>query len=366
MIVTQARIYGGLERLFGNICMAVRAQGGAVTLVFFERAGAEWLAAARWPDALRAESIDLSDVTRHAFPERLCEIVAQHRIDALCLLKAGPYEALPALRRRHPGLWVTAFQPNPVDPLRMNRLYAPLLDRIMVEGQGVADMLVAHGEAPERIEIIPSGILLAPFLHQASDPSLYRRLGLAPERPVLGYVGRLAREKNPLAFARLAGRLRDLPLQPLLIGSGPLGEELRDALAAEGLGGRVPIRAASAEQMPAILRLIDILVVPSLLDGRPQVIMEAMACGCVVVATAVGAIPELVADGRTGLVVPADDGDALEAAVRRLAGDPALRRGMAAAARETAARRFDLARVMPLYLETLMGPGRVLPSSSTD
>jgi glycosyltransferase involved in cell wall biosynthesis len=84
----------------------------------------------------------------------------------------------------------------------------------------------------------------------------------------------------------------------------------------------------------------DVFVLPTAADASPHVVLEAMAAGLPVVATPVGAIPEMVADGRTGLLVPAGDPDALRAALERL-GDPGLRARMGAAAHARARERFD-------------------------
>jgi glycosyltransferase involved in cell wall biosynthesis len=84
-------------------------------------------------------------------------------------------------------------------------------------------------------------------------------------------------------------------------------------------------------------------------EGCPNALLEAMAAGKPVVAARTGGIPEVVVDGKTGILVPREDVDALQAALRRLAADPALRASMGAAGRERAKSEFSAARLVESY-----------------
>ena len=100
-------------------------------------------------------------------------------------------------------------------------------------------------------------------------------------------------------------------------------------------------------------------------EGAPLSVLEAMAAGLPVVASAVGGVPEIVADGATGLLVPPDDAAALAAALEQLLADAALRRRLGAAGRERVRVRFDLAELqrahLELYARELARAGRPMP-----
>jgi glycosyltransferase involved in cell wall biosynthesis len=103
--------------------------------------------------------------------------------------------------------------------------------------------------------------------------------------------------------------------------------------------------------VPALLASADVFVLSSLSEGMPISILEAMAAGLPVVATAVGGVPELVVDGETGLLVPPGNAEALEAAVRKVVEDGALRRRMGVAGRRRALDRFDLPAFRTAHVE---------------
>src|SRR5579871_2061356 len=176
-----------------------------------------------------------------------------------------------------------------------------------------------------RIHVCPNGIDLVEF-HARREG---RPAGLLASDLVIGTVCALRPEKGlPTlieAFARLRGRVA---AKLLIVGSGPmLGPLKTQARAARVAGDCVFVPAA--DNVADWLRAIDIFVLPSRSEAFSNSLMEAMACGCAVVASRVGGNPELVRDGDTGLSFPVDDAVALAAVIDRLARDPALRCGLA-------------------------------------
>ncbi|PVZ07996.1 glycosyltransferase family 4 protein [Actinomycetospora cinnamomea] len=139
-------------------------------------------------------------------------------------------------------------------------------------------------------------------------------------------------------------------------------ERARALAAALGVDGAVTVHDwLPKAEVDALLDAADVLVLPSLGEGQPMVVLEAMARGLAVVATDVGGIPGLVTDGREGLLVPPSDGARLTEALVAVLADPARRRAMGAAAHHRAATEFDVdvvsRRVEDLYAD-LLTPGR--------
>jgi glycosyltransferase involved in cell wall biosynthesis len=194
-------------------------------------------------------------------------------------------------------------------------------------------LVLGWGLAPERVSVIANPAPVVPELPARED--LREELGL--DGPTLGFAGRLMPAKAlDVALAALA-RLPGVSL--LLVGEGPdrrALERMRDEL---GLDGRVRfLGGRSREDVLRVLRAADVAILSSRWENFPHALVEALAVGTPVVATAVGGVGEIVHDGENGLLVPSGDADALAAAVRRLLDDSALRERLAAAAAPSVAR----------------------------
>jgi glycosyltransferase involved in cell wall biosynthesis len=186
----------------------------------------------------------------------------------------------------------------------------------------------------------------------------YQAFDLQPGCLHLVCVGRLAPEKGQAFLLEALALLGDqLPeLQTVFFGDGPLKEELQGRCAQLGLTGRVRF----AGQRPDIRRWLpffDLFVLPSAWEGLSQALLEAMAAGLPVTATAVGGSPEAVVEGETGLLIAPGDPPALASAITRLAQDPALRQRMGAAGRRRVEAHFDLAKTIKdlgIFYEALL------------
>jgi colanic acid/amylovoran biosynthesis glycosyltransferase len=206
------------------------------------------------------------------------------------------------------------------------------------------DYLAEHAtpRASERLHVVHCGVELAtiPFRRESREDDLVVAVGRLD--PIKGFdvlvdaLGELRREGRRV-------RCR-------IIGQGPLEADLRERIARHGIGDTVElVGALPQEKVREALYGAAIFVLPSVVtatgdrDGIPVSLMEAMAAGTPVVSTRVSGIPELVDDGREGLLVPQRDPPALARALARLLDDPALGEQMAHAARKKVEREFDAA-----------------------
>jgi glycosyltransferase involved in cell wall biosynthesis len=238
---------------------------------------------------------------------------------------------------------------------------------------GTIPVAVAHavGASVERrygvrnVTVIPNGVPIPRQLMAPADRDRPRAaLGLAPDDVVLAFVGRLAPQKDPalLLEAFAASVAAKHPRAALLfVGDGPLRRPLQERAQALGIAARV-LFAGVRRDARELLEAVDVLVLPSGWEGSPMSVLEAMAAGKAVVATAVGGVPELIEDGRTGLLVPAGDIAHLGAALERLCIDSQSRARLGQAAQIHVRERFDedsMARAyIHLYQQLLEGRGR--------
>jgi glycosyltransferase involved in cell wall biosynthesis len=211
-----------------------------------------------------------------------------------------------------------------------------------------------------KLAVVPNGIDTR-RLQCEPNPDLRAHLSRNGTRPVVLTMARLVEEKG-IAF--LLEATRSLPdVQVVIAGDGPQRDALERQARALGVGGRVVFLGRRSD-VPQLLACSDIVVLPSLNEGLPLAVLEAMAAGKPVVATIVGGTDELIADGQTGLLVPPRDPPALAAAVRSLAENPKLASAIAAAGRRHVEQSFSatamLERVTTIYEELLSARGALM------
>ncbi|HSS32216.1 MAG TPA: glycosyltransferase [Solirubrobacterales bacterium] len=197
-------------------------------------------------------------------------------------------------------------------------------------------VLLEEGVTPEKIVYIPNGLPLTEMRSTAAATPGRAAVGLPDGVPLVMQVGVFREEKNQAGALEAAAGIRESGLDAHLafVGDGWTKEEV-EARAAE-LGADWAHFLGRRADVAALLPLADVLVQPSLADAMPLTVMEAMAVGVPVVATAVGDVPSMLAAGG-GIVVAPDDRVALETALRELLTDPARRAELGAAGEQIAA-----------------------------
>lgn len=174
---------------------------------------------------------------------------------------------------------------------------------------------------------------------------LRRELGFTDDQVVFGYVGRMVPIKDLPTLIRAFASMADSRVGLALFGDGESREQLEKLVSA--LGPSLPVRFAGwVSDVAAVYRMLDVAVLSSLNEGTPLSLIEAMAAGKAVVATAVGGVPDLIADGLNGIVVPPGDERRLAEAMARLASDPESRNRMGRCGRLEAAGRFRSSRLV--------------------
>ena len=205
-----------------------------------------------------------------------------------------------------------------------------------------------HRLAPrDRLVTIPNGLDIGPGGDPPPASDIGRIIGAGSGGPVVGTVARLHRQKGISHLLRAAPKiLAAVPgTRIVVVGEGPLGGKLRRRAAALGLEGRF-IFLGESEDARRIMSLFDVFVLPSLWEGLPFVLVEAAALGKPIVASAVDGVPEIIDNGKTGILVPPGDAEALANAVISLLSDRPSAAAMAAAAKALIPPRFPLRRTI--------------------
>lgn len=210
---------------------------------------------------------------------------------------------------------------------RLDRMTMRWADRVVFNSAAVVRAsLETEGVRPEQACVIVNGVEPLPPGTAPADPAA---LGLRPGAMVILAAGRLQPQKRmSVLVSALAALPQPLAHAELLVaGGGPLLESLRQQAAGLGIAHRVHL-LGTRDDLPALMALADVFVLPSAWEGMPNAVMEAMAAGCPVVATSIDGTRDLIPEASYGWLVAPDDVEQLAAALSEALGDrsEALRR----------------------------------------
>ncbi len=223
------------------------------------------------------------------------------------------------------------------------------------------DVITQEGVAAAKIRVVYNGIDADRYM-QPHDPNLRRELGLPIGVPVVGVVANFIHYKGHRVFLDACCRLRAArpDARFLLIGDGPCRAELERRTIELKLGEAVRF-LGSREDIPELLAQINIAALPSMEEGFPNAVLEAMAAGIPVVASRVGGVPEAIVDGSTGFLVTPGEPEELAGSILALLNDPARAEAMGRAGRRRVVERFGITRMVEetqaIYEELLGDPG---------
>ncbi len=248
-------------------------------------------------------------------------------------------------------------------PVGSRWTYTGLPHKVVAVSEHVAGLLRARGVRSGDVRTVPDGI---DPVSRPAHSTLRAELGIAPHALVVGCVAHLRPQKGQALLVAAMARLPHVDAHLVLAGAGSQQAALRARACALGCGGRVHFLGHRAD-ISNVLAGCDIFALPTASEALGTAFIEASAHGLPVVGTRVGGVPEVVAHGQTGLLVPPGDVAALAAALGRLAADPPLRlaMGRAGEARIRGDARFSSAGMAAgmeaAYLAWLAGPGAGRP-----
>ena len=247
----------------------------------------------------------------------------------------------PLVRTRHIALAVR--------PHAANRwLYRRATALVVTVTEAIRGQLVASGLVDaDRALALQGGADAERYRPLPRDPEMYRRLGGHPGEPLVGMVAGLRVMKGHAIVVEAAARLAARGIRPhfAFVGRGSVEKMVRDTIELAGLGAQFSI-VGFVDDLPAALAALDVaLYVPLESDGMSRVVFETLAAGRPLVASRVGVVPEVLADGRHAALVPAGDAEALAATLAPLVSDAATRERLGESGRRLIDERFSGARV---------------------
>ncbi|HEX9037179.1 MAG TPA: glycosyltransferase [Ktedonobacterales bacterium] len=347
----------------------VRDEWGSIYYLAGGKSGAYSRA---WNETLTRTLLDLHDKdafdivasqSAAAFPyiEMRGRLAPSQRIPTVVMTHGAVLAALPGHlkeMRYHPAQVLLRRLPEDALNWENFRRGLPGADHITVlsEADG-ADIRRWFPVPAHNITVIPNGVDTVAFSpSSAARAEARERLGLGSDESVIGILASLEPRKgqhvmlDALATPALRAAQDLRPVRLALIGDGPSRAALRARAERLGLADRVVYAGPVAhDQAPALLNAMDIVALPSLAEGMPLALLEAMACGKAIVASDVGAISDVLVDGVNGLLVPPAAPQALARALDTLIGDPNYASALGARARLDTAPRYDVSRSTSRY-----------------
>lgn len=342
---------GGLERFVLDLINATASDVRHI-VVCLERKGELAASCA----AAEVISLDLRPGLQFGAVSRIAEIVKSNHISLIHTHneKAQFYGTLAGLKTRVPVVHTKHGKNNLDFRSRIRNYLASLLcARVVAVSRDATLQCVRDERIPAtKVLTILNGVDTVTF-SPGSDSRFYKAaLGIDPEVPVIGIVARLAPVKDHATLLAACQILREsgVNFRLLVVGDGPLKHELEARAESLGISDCV-IFTGSRRNIPEFMRAMDVFVLSSVSEGISLTLIEAMSCELPVVATAVGGNPEVVLDGETGFLVPAQNPASMAEKIGLLLENPVLRSQFGLKGRQRAEGEFSLSRAAAQYVD---------------
>lgn len=325
--ISTARIWGGGEVHLRALCFGLLARGHDVTVACRRGTPVH--------DALQDDGLPLVALPEKDDALALAREAARRRIDVLHAhqSKGARLAAAAHYLAGRPAAVLTKHTLGPPG----EEVPRASLARVIAVSRAVARDCLAGGFTEAQVRVVPNGVDLRRF-HPNVPAAPLSLLGLPPGARPVAIAGRLSREKGAYAALKAMFPLcAEFNLHFLVLGEGEDRDRLARLAQRRGREDRLHLLGRQADVRP-YLAAAEVVVAPGPREAFGLAMLEAMAMGRAVVAMDAGGVPEVITDGRDGLLVPPDAGMALSAAVYRLLADGALRRRLGEAARDRAAR----------------------------
>lgn len=299
----------------------------------------------RLSQLLRREHVGL--VNAHGYPDHLVSVLAANLTGSTTVVRT---------KHNHVPLKGGALS---------RYLYGSLTGRVIAISEHIRDVMLASGLSPAQVTTIRTAVNLGDFRPREKNARLAQELNIPAGHTVIGIVARITERKGFRNLFEAVKLLIDQerPVVCLVVGGGANQEKvatLKRFVGSLGIGHHI-VPTGKRIDIPEVLSLMDVFVLPSLAEGLGRSLLEAMAAGRPIVATRVGGIPEAIEDGVSGLLVPPGDSQSLASAIARLIDNPREAAALGRAARGRAEFLFDQTRMIDsicrLYEELLPAAG---------
>jgi len=337
--------FGGLESVVRELSAGHMKRGHTVRVALILSPGDHPHPLAAALDALGVEALPVHVGNRDYRGERraIRALCRQHRPDVLhthgyrCDVVdggAGRAEGVPTVSTCH-GFIESSWRGRLHQWLQRRALRK--FDAVVAVSQQIGERLLEAGVDSARMRVVPNAVTAGPG---AATREEARKLLRLPDKPLIGWVGRISAEKGPDVALEAFARLEDHDACLVFVGSGRDATQLQARAQALGVSDRIIWRGAVPDAA-RFFRAFDAFLLSSRTEGIPMVLLEAMAANVPIVATRVGGVPEVL-DSHSAFLVESEDVDGIAAALGTALGNPELSRAKSDRARQRLAERFAI------------------------
>ena len=334
---------GGAETVISRIAGHLVEKGFHITLITTNFVEPEMADTTPWFEVSTSEIYHLPRFLNESeWKDFIFYLITTRRIDIAWVIGSSFfYGLMPEIISYFPNICIVDMLFNTVGHTGSNRQYNYCIDINLTENQEVKQWLIDHGEDPERIVTCINGVdvtAYSPLMKKSEDMILKSGKDYSM---IVGFCGRFSEEKGPDYFLEIVGQMEsDDDIGFIMIGDGPLFQKTLDHIQARGLADRIHCFGMVNDVRPC-LGDCDVLVLPSRVDGRPNAVLQALAMGVPVVASRVGALPEIIQDGSNGFLCQVGHIDEFVSHIKMLSSDPRLRANLGQNARRYAETHLD-------------------------
>jgi len=247
--------------------------------------------------------------------------------------------------------------------------------KVIAVSGSLRQYLIAAGLSPQKVVTVHNAVDLGIFTSSVSfhnTQAVRNRLGIGSDPPIVSIIGRLTSQKGHRYFLESAKCILEVwpETRFLIVGDGPLRDELESLSLSLGIAQAVRF-LGYRQDIATLMGMSDVIVMPSLREGLPYILLEALALARPVVGTRVGGIPEVIKHGETGFLVPSKDSEGLAEAIIQLLGNPEEAARLGERGRELVLREFNVEttvqKIAAVYTEVLSGvSGRICLDEGCD
>ena len=355
LLAIPAMSFGGAEKLLSTVVAHLRRNGWRIVIISTTAQNSATGDTSAWFTALTDEVYCLPlFLPPGEWQDFVSYIYATRRPDVA--LNCGStffYNIVRNLRELYPATATVDMLFNISGHTKSHQDNKAAFDLAFCESAAVADWYREIGWKVDQICLLKSGVDTRAYAPRARAASLVKALDIRDEQIIIGFSGRLSEEKAPDIFMTIAALSKDIPnVRFIMTGVGRMEKRIRSMQAALPPSVRFDF-LGNVDNIAEALSLYDLLVLPSLIDGRPLIVLEAQACGIPVIASFVGALPELVIDEHNGFLCRPGDAADFVARIKEAVAMPERLRAMKMAARKCAVEQFDGSRFVQDYERAL-------------
>ena len=288
--------------------------------------------------------------------EFILYVIKTKKIDMLFLVGSEfVYEMLPEIKQRFPKIKVVDQLFNEFGHIDNNRKYCEFIDVSITANNKIANILKEkYYEKDQKIKVIIHGVDTHIEFNPSNieDKTSYKSLDLYEGRFIASFFGRFSEEKQPAFFVDIAIALSEMNIQFVMVGNGPEYDSVKKKIVEHNMNHKI-YAPGFIDDIRPFMKRSDVVLIPSMIEGIPIVLLESLSMGVPVIASNVGGIPDIIQNGYNGFICESDNVHSFVEKIKLLYSQPEIKNEMSLNARRYAEQNLDVSYMKHDYLQVI-------------